>query len=675
MRKLRAGTMPPQGAPRPTQPRADAHARVARDARSIAPRRPSRIPGRPLLHRLNRAEYANAIRDLLALDVDVGVAAAARRCRPTASTTSPTCSASRRRCSSAIWRRPAEISALAVGDPATRPASDTYRVRQDLSQDRAHRRAAARHASAALLVRHTFPLDGEYTFQVKLFRTNLGIDPRPRVRRIELEITVDGERVHLRHDRRRRRPRGRRSRTPTDDRRRRSTRGCRCGVPVKAGPHEVGVAFLDEAGVRTPRGCSRSCAAPPDTGRLRPAVPHIDSRHDQRARSTPPARATRRAAAAIFACRPAQPRRTKTPCAQTDPRRRWRAAPTAGRSPTRDLRAAARASTRPAAREGTLRDRHPAGAAAHPGQPEVPVPRRARSGGRRAGRASIASATSSWRRGCRSSSGAAFPTTSCSTLAAQGRLQHAGGARAAGAADAGRSAAAGAGQQLRRPVAVPAQPAQHAARTPTSSRTSTTTCGRRSSARPSCSSTASCARTAASLDLLTADYTFVNERLARHYGIPNVYGSHFRRVTLTDEARRGLLGQGSILTVTSHADRTSPVLRGKWMLENLLGTPPPPPPADVPPLEENDEGGKPLTMRERMERAPRQPGLRQLPQADGSARLRARELRRGRRVADARTPATPIDASGELADGTKVDGVGDAAAGAAAATRTCSSAR
>ena len=77
------------------------------------------------------------------------------------------------------------------------------------------------------------------------------------------------------------------------------------------------------------------------------------------------------------------------------------------------------------------------------------------------------------------------------------------------------------------------------------------------------------------VDLLTADYTFVNERLAKHYGIPNVYGSQFRRVAIRDEARRGLLGQGSILTVTSHADKTSPVLRGKWILENLFGTPPP----------------------------------------------------------------------------------------------------
>ena len=88
------------------------------------------------------------------------------------------------------------------------------------------------------------------------------------------------------------------------------------------------------------------------------------------------------------------------------------------------------------------------------------------------------------------------------------------------------------------------------------------------------------------VDLLTADYTFVDERLARHYGIPGVIGSHFRRVAVADEARRGLLGHGSILTLTSHANRTSPVVRGKWVLDNLLNSPPPPPPPDVPPLDE-----------------------------------------------------------------------------------------
>jgi hypothetical protein len=103
------------------------------------------------------------------------------------------------------------------------------------------------------------------------------------------------------------------------------------------------------------------------------------------------------------------------------------------------------------------------------------------------------------------------------------------------------------------------------------------------------------------VDLLTADYTFVNERLARHYGIPHVYGERFRRVALGGSPRRGLLGQGSILTATSYANRTSPVLRGKWVLDNLLGSPPPPPPADVPSLVERSADGKPRSMRERME--------------------------------------------------------------------------
>jgi mono/diheme cytochrome c family protein len=103
------------------------------------------------------------------------------------------------------------------------------------------------------------------------------------------------------------------------------------------------------------------------------------------------------------------------------------------------------------------------------------------------------------------------------------------------------------------------------------------------------------------LDLLRADYTFVNQRLAKHYDIPNVYGSHFRRVELgKDHVRGGLLGQGSIMTVTSYANRTSPVRRGQWILENLLGTPVPPPPVNVPPLPENEPGAKILTVRERM---------------------------------------------------------------------------
>ena len=102
-------------------------------------------------------------------------------------------------------------------------------------------------------------------------------------------------------------------------------------------------------------------------------------------------------------------------------------------------------------------------------------------------------------------------------------------------------------------------------------------------------------------ELLRADYTYLNERLARHYGIDGVLGSHLRRVALSDERRMGLLGQGSVLTVTSYPDRTSVVLRGKWVLENLLGSPPPPPPPNVPPLPENAPDARPESLRERME--------------------------------------------------------------------------
>jgi hypothetical protein len=103
------------------------------------------------------------------------------------------------------------------------------------------------------------------------------------------------------------------------------------------------------------------------------------------------------------------------------------------------------------------------------------------------------------------------------------------------------------------------------------------------------------------LDLLEADYSFLNQRLAEHYGVPGIYGSQFRRVAVTDGRRTGLLGQGSILTVTSYPNRTSVVQRGRWIMDNLLGAPPPPPPPDVPELKAHADDGRPLTMREQME--------------------------------------------------------------------------
>jgi hypothetical protein len=158
------------------------------------------------------------------------------------------------------------------------------------------------------------------------------------------------------------------------------------------------------------------------------------------------------------------------------------------------------------------------------------------------------------------------------------------------------------------------------------------------------------------LELLTANHTFVNERLAKHYGIPHVYGSHFRRVEQTDDNRRGLLGQGSILTLTSYANRTSPVLRGKWILENLLASPPPPPPPDVPGLKETTDDGQPRSMREAMEQHRVNPACASCHQRMdplGFALENFDAIGRWRTLSESKTP---IDATGQLPNGDRFEG-------------------
>ncbi|MEO5923128.1 MAG: DUF1592 domain-containing protein [Bryobacteraceae bacterium] len=160
------------------------------------------------------------------------------------------------------------------------------------------------------------------------------------------------------------------------------------------------------------------------------------------------------------------------------------------------------------------------------------------------------------------------------------------------------------------------------------------------------------------LDLLTSNETYLNEQLARHYGISGIYGSHFRRVKLKDENRFGLLGKASVLAVTSYTTRTSPTVRGKWLLENILAAPMPPPPPNVPTLESSNKSGKPLAVREMLElhranatcagcHARMDPLGLSLENFDAIGQWRA---------ADA---GTPIDASGVLLDGTKVNGPGE----------------
>jgi hypothetical protein len=158
------------------------------------------------------------------------------------------------------------------------------------------------------------------------------------------------------------------------------------------------------------------------------------------------------------------------------------------------------------------------------------------------------------------------------------------------------------------------------------------------------------------VDLVTANYSFVNERLARHYRIPNVYGSHFRRVTFSDGVRGGLLGQGSILTVTSYPNRTSPVLRGRWLLDNVLGAPPPPPPPDIPLLNEGGADTKTMSIRQQMEAHRKNPScavchVRMDPLGFSLENFDA--LGKWRTTSD----GIAVDATGALPDGTRFEGI------------------
>jgi hypothetical protein len=164
------------------------------------------------------------------------------------------------------------------------------------------------------------------------------------------------------------------------------------------------------------------------------------------------------------------------------------------------------------------------------------------------------------------------------------------------------------------------------------------------------------------LDLITADYTFVNERTAKVYRVPNIVGGEFRRVTVPDE-RRGILGQGSVLMQTAVADRTSPVQRGKWIMEVLFGSPPPPPPQDPapPPLEETKAvgaGGKPLTVRERMEEHRKNPACASCHRVIDPLGLALENFDTigAWRIKD---NGAEVDTNGTLYDGTKISGPAD----------------
>jgi cytochrome c5 len=641
VRKLQAGVMPPPGMPRPDRATYDSVISWL-DTQLDRAAEANPNPGRTALHRLNRAEYSNAIRDLLALDID-----AASLLPPDDSAygfdnisdvlgVSP--SLEEHYLSAAL-----KIGALAIGDPNVSPGSDTYRIRQDLSQNQ-HIEGLPLGTIGGTLVHYNFPLDGEYVFQAKLYRTNLNI-----VRGLEVphqvEFTVDGKRILLAS------MGGNEDlaalfEKPTDTGDAVDAR-LRVRVPVKAGPRSVTAAFVQDPQVAEPDRLQPF---------LRSSVDNFDwsgSPHLQTLAITGPFNVTgpgdtpsRRR---IFVCRPASAS-AEGPCAKrivsTLARRAYRE-PVTDADIQRLMKfyeAGRREGGFDAGIEMALErilasPRFEFRIEKHLAPPGTVY---------RVSDIDLASRLSFflW---------SSIPDDELLDLAAQGKLSN----PAVLECETRRMLAdprsqalvdnfAGQWLQLRNVRNVQ----------PNSDEFPNFDDNLRQSLRRETELLfESVMREDRNvLDLMTADYTFVNERLARHYGIPDIYGSRFRRVTITDEARRGLLGQGSILAVTSHAERTSPVVRGKWILENILGMPPAPPPPDVPPLKENQEGQKPRTIREQMAEHRASPvcaSCHKVMDPIGFA------LENFDAVGAWRTEEAggPIDASGELADGTKVNGV------------------
>jgi mono/diheme cytochrome c family protein len=649
IRKVRAGMMPPAGMPRPDAATLDAfvaHLETTIDRAAAA----NPQPGRTTLHRLNRAEYANAIRDLLALEID---ATALLPPDDESSgfdniadvlTVSPSLM---ERYLSASWN----ISRAALGNVNITPATVTYRVRPDLSQDQ-HIDGMPPGTRGGMRVEHTFPVDGEYIIRLRLWRNTFDLmrgmeDPH------DIEIAMDGERLTVvtvggRDDF------GRMAENPgtfgADLDKRLTVR-----LPVKAGTHTIWATTvlrshaprddLIKPFIRTTVD-GLDIMGDPSVDRITVEGPYAASGPGQSASRrkilscTPPSRRTaQESEASEVACA----RQILTTLARQ-----------AYRKPvdktTIDVLMDFYAKGR---KSGGHFDRGIESALqfilASPEflfrvEPDPATGKRVY----QLGDLALASRLSFflW---------SSLPDEQLIAIAAQGRL------RQPAVLDA----------QVRRMLADPrsktlidnfAEQWLHLRNLKNSNPDLGAFPDFDDNLRQAMREETelffdSIMREDRSvMDLLNADYTFVNERLARHYGIPNIYGSRFRRVPVANEARRGLLGQASILTVTSYPNRTSPVERGKWILTNLLGVPPQPPPPNIPPLPESGSEGKTVSLRERMERHRANPVCAGCHRAmdpigfamenfDGIGRWRVRE------------DGQAIDASGTLFTGAKLDGV------------------
>ena len=643
VKKLQLGVMPLAGSPRPD---AEIYAGLLRDLTTRLDAGSAKAtPGAPLLHRLNRAEYANAIRDLLGFHVDV-------------SSLLPPDNAAYGfdNVAEVLGNSPAllqaylnaarKISAVAVGDPTLPAGSDTYTVPQDLSQDH-HLEDLPLGTVGGMRARHTFPTDGEYELQVRLYRTNLSA-----IRGLEqphtLEISLDGERVHLAQIG------GAEDLVPlqanpstTSDRL--EAERLRIRRFIRAGERDITAAFLDEvsprmATIRLER--FQRDFNPYDAE----GAPHVQSitvlgPFGAKASDQPPS-------PNVFSCRP-QAEAEQLACAR---RILTRLATRAYRRPTTAAEIDGLVDFYRSGRSGQTFEagielglRRILASPAFVYRPEVEPANLAPGTNYRLTDYELASRLSFflW---------SSIPDEELLRVAGEGRLNQADVL----AAQAGRMLAdsrsqalignfAGQWLQLRNLRGIVPDNAifpdfddnlRQAFRRETELFFESVLRENRSA-----------------LDLLNADYTFVNERLAKHYGIANVTGSDFRRVTLSDETRRGLLGKGAILLVTSHANTTSPVLRGKWVLENLMGSPPPPAPPNVPALTETAAGTVPRTMREQMEQH-RQNAVcfncHRTMDPIGFAMENFDVVGTWRTKSEA---GIPLDTADKLADGTQIDGV------------------
>ncbi|HWF06861.1 MAG TPA: DUF1592 domain-containing protein [Bryobacteraceae bacterium] len=644
VRKLHGGTMPPLGMPRPDQAAIDSFAstlETSLDQAAIS--RPE--PGRAGMHRLNRTEYGNAIRDLLAVKIDVGDLLPADDesngfdnmadvLKVSPSLLEQYLTASR------------TVASLAVGDRGIGPVSQVYQLPPTLAQG-SHIEGLPLGTRGGILIHHNFPLDGEYEFSVFLLRNIVGYMPGLEYPH-QFEITVDGVRVFLSH-----------AGGEEDNKMMDTNLGLagntidarlRVRVPVKAGSREVGVTFLAR---------NHSESVEP----LQPFTRNLDLQDMNgiplinRVQVTGPFAATgsgdtpsRRK---IFTCHPAN-ESDELPCARkilsTLARRAYR-------RPVNDSDLEILLSFY---QKGRNKGSFDAGieTAMRLILSDPKFLYRTESDSANAGPGTI-NRISDLELASRLSFflWSSIPDEELLNTATQNKLHEPAILQA----------------QVRRMLADPKADAlvtnfasewlflrNLQSVNPASEDFPNFDENLRRAFREETEMFVGSVMKEDRnvLDLLTANYTFVNERLARHYGIPNIYGSQFRRVTVKDDARRGLLGQGSILTVTSYPTRTSPVLRGKWILENILGTPTPAPPPNVPALKESDEGGQVTTVRERLEEHRKNPACAtchrvmdplgfSLDNFDAVGQWRSKEA------------GLPIDASGQLADGTKITGVID----------------